>query len=213
MAINNNSEKKAAVILVGGIPGVGKSSISGYIARNLDIDIVLSGDYLREFARPLLSENDADIIGVSVYEAWKLFGEENSDNIRKGFLAQGEILNRGLNAVLSRAIRNGESLIVESLYFIPSQIEPEILKNIIAFYIHISEKELNSQRLLERERYTHFNSPGKRLSEQLDRYRVMMDYSLEECARYGIKAFDNLNYLDTRDKILQYVKSLHYNGT
>lgn len=212
MAADNKSDRKPAIILIGGIPGVGKSSISGYIAHNLNVDVVLSGDYLREFARPLLSENEKEVIGVSVYEAWKLFGEENRENITKGFLKQGEILNRGLNAVLSRAIENGEPLIVESLYFIPSQIKPEVLEKITPIYIFISKKDVNSQRLLERGKYTHFNSPGKRLSDQLDRYRVMMDYSLEECQEYGIRTFDNLDYLDTRDQILQYIRTVYQNG-
>ncbi len=209
MTADETTAKKPVILLIGGIPGVGKSSISGYLARNLGIDIVLSGDYLREFARPLLSEKDKKIIGVSVYEAWNLFGDENRENIANGFLAQGELLNRGLNSVLSRAIRNGEPLIVESLYFIPSQIESEILEKITALYIYISQKEINSQRLLEREKFTHFSSPGKRLSDQLDRYRVMMDYSLDECRKFGIKTFDNLDYIHTREQILQYVKSLY----
>lgn len=209
MAVDEKQKKKPVIILIGGIPGVGKSSISGFLAKNLGVDIVLSGDYLREFIRPILNSETRDLLNVSVYEAWKLLGEETEENIADGFLLQGKVLNKGLNAVLSRAIRNGESLIVETLYFIPSQIEKEILNNITLLYIYISSKELNSQRLLEREKFTHFNSPGGRLSDQLDRYRVMMKYSLEECKKYGIKAFDNLNYQDTREQILRYVKSLN----
>ena len=209
MAAEEGTVKKPVILLIGGIPGVGKSSISGYLAKNLGIDIVLSGDYLREFARPLLSEEDRKIIGVSVYESWNLFGNESRENITRGFLSQGEILNRGMNSVLARAIRNGATLLAETLYFIPSQIETEILEKITSFYIYISQKEVNSQRLLERAKYTHFSSPGKRLSDQLDRYRVMMDYSLEECQKFGIKTFDNLDYLHTREQILQYVKSLY----
>ena len=205
----NGSTGKAPIILIGGIPGVGKSSISGYIARSLGIDIVLSGDYLREFARPILSEENQKILGTSVYEAWQHFGPENDENIRKGFLTQGEILNKGLNAVLKRAIRNGEPLIAETLYFIPSQMEKEVMDSITPLYIYISKKEINSQRLLEREKYTHYNSPGKRLSDQLDRYRVMMDYSLKECGSYGIRAFDNLVYTDTREEIIQYLRGLY----
>jgi 2-phosphoglycerate kinase len=64
-------EKKARIIFIGGIPGVGKSSISGYIASRLCIDIVLSGDYLREFARPLIHGDEGRILNVSVYDAWK----------------------------------------------------------------------------------------------------------------------------------------------
>lgn len=209
MTENESTGKKPVIILIGGIPGVGKSSISGYLARHLGVDIVLSGDYLREFTRPLLNKEDSEIIGVSVYEAWKLFGDENRDTVEKGFVAQGKILNRGINAVLSRAIKNGEPLIVESLYFIPSQIDPEILNSITSLYIHISSAEVNSQRLLERGKYTHYNSPGKRLSDQLHRYRIMMDYSLTECGKYGIKTFDNLDYTNTREQILQYVRSLY----
>lgn len=208
MALNDSAGKKAPVILIGGIPGVGKSSISGYLAKNIGIDIVLSGDYLREFARPLVHGEQSNLLSVSVYEAWKMFGTESRETIEKGFLAQAELLNKGLEAVLSRAIRNGEPIIVETLYFVPSQLSREVLRDIIPLYIYISEKDVNSSRLMERQKYTHFTSPGKRLSDQLDRYRVMMDYSLGECRNLGIAAFDNMDYASTRDQILQHVKSL-----
>jgi mevalonate-3-phosphate-5-kinase len=201
--------KRAPIILIGGIPGVGKSSISGYIARSLGIDLVLSGDYLREFARPILSDESRELLSKSVYEAWQRFGPENRENIEKGFLSQGKLLNKGLNAVLRRAIGNGEPIIVETLYFIPSQFDKDVLENTTSFYIYISKKEINSQRLLEREKYTHYNSPGKRLSDQLDRYRIMMEYSLRECRDYGIKTFDNLVYTDTREEIIQYLRGLY----
>ena len=201
--------KRAPIILIGGIPGVGKSSISGYIARSLGIDLVLSGDYLREFARPILSDESRELLSKSVYEAWQRFGPENRENIEKGFLSQGKLLKKGLNAVLRRAIGNGEPIIVETLYFIPSQFDKDVLENTTSFYIYISKKEINSQRLLEREKYTHYNSPGKRLSDQLDRYRIMMEYSLRECRDYGIKTFDNLVYTDTREEIIQYLRGLY----
>ncbi|MCL5955820.1 MAG: AAA family ATPase, partial [Candidatus Thermoplasmatota archaeon] len=204
-----DTARKAPIILIGGIPGVGKSSISGYVAREMGIDIVLSGDYLREFARPILSDENRNLLSTSVYEAWKSFGPENEENIRKGFLSQGEMLNRGLNAVLLRAIKNGEPMIVETLYFIPSQLDKEVLENTTCLYIYISKKEINSQRLLERENFTHYNSPGKRLSDQLGRYRVMMEYSLKECSEFGVRTFDNLVYTDTREEIIQYLRGLY----
>ena len=203
----NVDGRKARIILIGGIPGVGKSSISGYLARNLGIDIVLSGDYLREFVRPLCSPEHNGLLNMSVYESWKFFGDETKKNIEKGFLAQGELLNRGLNAVLNRAVENGEPMIVETLYFIPGQIEQKILHKIMPLYLYISDKDLNSQRLLERQQYTHFKSSGQRLSDQLARYRVMMEYSLSESKKYGIPVFDNINYNDTREHILEYIRS------
>ncbi|MDS0256863.1 AAA family ATPase [Thermoplasmatales archaeon AK] len=195
---------KYHVVLIGGIPGVGKSSISGYIARELGIDIVLSGDYLREFLRGSCQEN-TDLLGVSVYDSWQLFGIMNRENIVKGYLEQGKIITRGINAILKRAISNGESVIVETLYFLPSLIGDDILKNITPLYLYISDKKINEARLLERTKYTHLKSSGERLARQLDTYRVMMDYSLEECKRFGIKTFDNTDYIKTRESMLRYL--------
>lgn len=194
-------------ILIGGIPGVGKTSISGYLAKNLGIDIVLSGDYLREFLRPFSDHEEFKPLGVSVYESWKEYGEKNEANILRGFLKQGELLNRGVNAIIRRSIDNGEPLIIESLYFIPEHFERDLMERIIPLYIYISDKELHTRRLNERQDFTHKNSPGKRLSDQLDTYRVMMQYSLSESRKLGIRSFDNINYLKTREDILEYIKS------
>jgi len=197
--------KKNQVILIGGIPGVGKTSISGYLARELGIDIVMSGDYLREFIRPFSGNLNAGILDLSVYDAWQKFGEKTRENIVKGFLEQGKRMNAGTGRMLKRSIDNGEPLIIETLYFLPSQLDPEILSKITSFYIHISDRKINAERLIDRQRFTHFNSPGERLAGKLDEYRMMMERSLEECGKYGIKTFDNLNYEETRKLILEYV--------
>lgn len=197
---------KVPTVLIGGIPGVGKSSISGYIARNLGIDLVLSGDYLREFLRPFSDVHSFKVLNSSVYDSWSLYGEKNRENIERGFLSQAAIINRGVSAVLSRSIENGEPLILESLYFVPSQLEPGLLDRIIPVYIHISDKVVHEKRLNERQDFTHFNSPGQRLSKQLDTYRVMMDYSIRECRELGIPIYDNMDYLNTREKILNHVR-------
>lgn len=198
--------KNVKPILIGGIPGVGKSSIAGYIAKNEGIDVVLSGDYMREFIRPFADMEAFGVLDRSVYLSWEIYGEKSSENIEKGFLAQAKIINTGLSAVLRRAIENGEPLIVESLYFVPDQLDKDILGKIIPLYLYISDKSLHEERLNERQKFTHFNSPGDRLSRELDTYRVMMEYSLKQCSEYGIPAFDNLDYLNTRERILDYVR-------
>lgn len=197
-------DRKARIILIGGIPGVGKSSISGFIASKLGVHIVLSGDYLREFARPLLHGEEGRILNYSVYEAWKQFGEFSRENVLKGFQEQGRIINRGIEAVLRRAINNGEPLILETLYFLPEYINSDILKEIIPLYIQISDQSVNAKRLLQRTQYTHFHSSGDRLAEQLPVYGIMSDYSVDQCRKHSIKVFDNLDFTQTRDEILNY---------
>ena len=195
------------IVLIGGIPGVGKTSIAGEIAKALAIDIVLSGDYLREFIRPFGDYAKFSVMSKSVYNAWTSFGERNRENIVSGFLAQSEIMNAGISAVIRRAAGNGEDIVIEQLHFVPSQLGKDLINQIIPIYLYIHDIDIHRDRLRERVNFTHANSPGERLADQLDTYRFMMDYSLEESRSYGIRIFESSDYGKTLKDVLAFVES------
>ncbi len=192
------------VILIGGVPGVGKSSISGYLAHELKFDIVLSGDYLREFIRPYLGE-DYKIAMSSVYDSWQYFGDKTQENIIRGFLRQTEIMNKGIEKVFERADQNGEKIILETLYFYPDFIQK--LRNVVLpIYLYIENEVEHKHHLEDRSNFTHPRSHGSRLSAHLFEYRLMMKKSLEFCNEHNIRTFDMTDYIGSRDKILKYVR-------
>ncbi len=195
------------IVLIGGIPGVGKTSIAGEIAKALDIDIVLSGDYLREFIRPFGDYAKFSVMSRSVYDAWTSFGERNRENIVSGFLAQSEIMNAGISAIIRRAVGNGEDMVIEQLHFVPSQLGRDLINKILPIYLYIHDIDIHRDRLRERVNFTHANSPGERLADQLDTYRLMMDYSLEESRSYGIRIFESSDYRKTLKDVLTFVES------
>ena len=195
------------IVLIGGIPGVGKTSIAGEIAKALDIDIVLSGDYLREFIRPFGDYAKFSVMSKSVYNAWTSFGERNRENIVSGFLAQSKIMNAGISAIIRRAAGNGEDIVIEQLHFVPSQLGKDLINQIIPIYLYIHDIDIHRNRLRERVNFTHANSPGERLADQLDTYRLMMDYSLEESRSYGIRIFESSDYGKTLKDVLAFVES------
>lgn len=195
------------IVLIGGIPGVGKTSIAGEIAKALDIDIVLSGDYLREFIRPFGDYAKFSVMSRSVYDAWTSFGERNRENIVSGFLAQSEVMNAGISAIIRRAVGNGEDVVIEQLHFVPSQLGRDMINQIIPIYLYIHDIGVHRDHLKERVNFTHANSPGERLADQLDTYRFMMDYSLEESRSYGIKIFESSDYRKTLKDVLAFVES------
>jgi 2-phosphoglycerate kinase len=197
--------KQPIIVLIGGIPGVGKTSIAGEIARDQGMDIILSGDYLREFIRPFGDLERFKVMGKSIYEAWQFFGEKSPESIISGFLAQSGIMNSGINAIIRRAISNGENLIIEVLHFVPSQIDRNLLNQIIPLYLYIDDISLHAQRLKDRVNFTHANSPGERLADQLETYRHMMRYSLEESRKFGIRVFENSDYNMTVKNVKRYI--------
>ena len=195
------------IVLIGGIPGVGKTSIAGEIAKALDIDIVLSGDYLREFIRPFGDYAKFSVMSKSVYDAWTSFGDRNRENIVSGFLAQSEVMNAGISAIIRRAVGNGEDMVIEQLHFVPSQLGKELINQIIPIYLYIHDIDIHRDRLKERVNFTHANSPGERLADQLDTYRFMMDYSLDESRSYGIKIFESSDDRKTLKDVLAFGES------
>lgn len=206
-------EKEYKIIFIGGVPGVGKTSIAGVVAKKLGINIMLSGDYLREFVRPIASGNGTEkILSVSVYEAWKEFGNKDNGTIIKGYLSQCDYLSAGTEAVLKRAVKNGESLILESLYL--NQGLVDIIKNneICAAYLYINDLQTHAKRLNERQFYTHFKSPGERLSAQLDVYKVIMDYSVRLAKDNGLRVFDNADFKKTEKAVVDFVGNFYGTG-
>lgn len=189
-------------VLIGGVPGVGKSSLSGEIAKEFGFNILLSGDYLREFYRAYVPADHP--INTSVYEAWHMYGSKNEENVLSGFLAQSESMALGLQSVVRRAHGNGEYVVLETLYFVPSLYE-EMMNMTIPLYLYIDGEEDHRKNLNSRIKYTHFKSPGERLSDRLWEYRIMMHYSLRECKSHEIPAFETSNYLDAKEKVLEYV--------
>ena len=198
---------KTPIIYIGGVPGIGKTSYAAHISKEFGIGILLSGDYMREFLKgSTISDSDKEALKYSVYDSWKLFGDKTDENIIKGFMKQGEIVNKGMDALIDRAKANGEGMVLESLYFIPEQIKALSDKNVIKFYIYISDREKHKQRLLERSRYTHPNSPGDRLAYQIDIYRKIMEHSLASAKERGIRTFDNTDYMATRAELVNYIR-------
>lgn len=195
---------KKKVILIGGTPGVGKTSVSGYLARTLGIDIVLSGDYLREFLRGIDQERFRQL-SVSVYDSWKLFGDKTKENLSQGFLEQTRAMNSGFESIVDRSVHNGEPIIIETLYYMPFFLD-KFQENMVTFYMFIGDESVHRQHLNERTRFTHPDSPGERLSAHLDEYRSIMGISLDFCRTHSIKTFDTSDFLRARESILAYVR-------
>ena len=197
------------IVFLGGVPGVGKTSIAGAIAKKFDIDIMLSGDYLREFMRPITNADSGKLLDVSVYETWKRFGAKTGENIIKGFEKQSESICSGISATIERAAKNGENLIIESLYLNQALIDTLKKHGACAAYLYISDFDTHAKRLNEREQYTHFSSPGGRLVTQLDVYKEIMNYSVNLSKNNNIKVFDNLDFKKTEEDVLKMVGAFY----
>ncbi len=115
------------IILLGGTPGSGKSTIAADIASRLNIVRTQSTDMLREVMRSIISSRVQPLLHRSSFSAWTLLSNSNSRDeayiealLIEGFSRQVDILSGAIEAVVQRAVRESVSLIVEGVHLHPA---------------------------------------------------------------------------------------------
>lgn len=115
------------ILVIGGTTGCGKSTIATALANQLGIVRMQSTDLLREVMRTMLANKDFPALHASSYDAWREVMQENEDyaavpdagNVEQGYRAQAGLVSIASRAVIERALRERESLIIEGVHAHP----------------------------------------------------------------------------------------------
>ncbi len=119
------------IILLGGITGTGKSTLANELAFRLQVVRTQSTDMLREIVRGYLASEEVPTLNFSSFEAWRGLGAQQPlegdapsvDYIVAGFDSQFEIVRKGLEATISRAVKERLDLIIDGIHVLPPRLE------------------------------------------------------------------------------------------
>lgn len=197
--------KEPILPVLGAVPCVGKTTIARELSTRLGIGIVMGGDAFRAALRDFVDKDTNPAFFTSVYDAYKIFGEKNRENMLKGFDAQAKPLNRAMERIVSdRGVRDGESIVAEFLHFMPSQWDKEVLEHpaIIPMVLRLDSEAEHKKRIHVRDSTTHLKGNGLRFLEILDIYRLFQEHQTKDAKKQRVLVVSTDNMEKAMDLIL-----------
>jgi len=186
---------RPVIILLGGAPGTGKTSLALEVAHRLGIGRVLSSDSIRQIMRIMLSPDLAPAIHGSSYDAHTRLppGTLGSDPVIEGFRAQTATVSVGIRASMDRAVAENASTILDGVSIVPGLLDLdayEELADVIFLLVATLDTEAFANRFASRaEGQTH--RAAHRYVENLDGILRIQDYLLDAADRFGVPIVDN----------------------
>lgn len=193
------------IVLIGGITGSGKSTVSSELAYRLDISRHQSTDMMREIIRSYLSPQMVPTLKYSSYEAWRGLPGSSDDSgpamktpVITGFLSQFAAMKLALEATINRSIDERQHLILEGVHVVPTELNLETKQReavIIPFMLASMKKDLLHKQLMRRSREKNMQQTS-RYQESLDDIWALQSWLLDDADKAGIAIIENWSIED-----------------
>ena len=142
------------VILLGGAPGTGKTTIANLLLGELGLSHHLSTGFIRASVAHLLPEADARLLKHHTYDAYQALedtdGAAGDDDgiLLEGAIRQSMVLKPAIESCINRAVREGIGLVIEGSHFLPGVLEPSTLEATLLCILDVPDREELKQRVL-----------------------------------------------------------------
>jgi len=180
------------VVLIGGVTGVGKSTVATQLAGRLGITRVIATDQLRQVVRAFFSHDFMPAVHHSSFDvasALRTYGADESGTVA-GFLRQAHDLAPGIDALVQRAVSEGTPIVLEGVHLLPEIPDVNLQKQAIAARVLLTVRDEQAHR-------AHFHARGlntprrpDRYLEAFDRIRTLQDYLIERAEQESIPIID-----------------------
>ena len=145
------------VILLGGAPGTGKTTIANLLMAELGLSHHLSTGFIRASVSHLLPEADARILRHHTYDAYQALNNVDSATassgdddglLLEGAIRQSMLLKPSIESCINRAVREGIGMVLEGSHFLPGVLEPGALEASLLCILDVPDREALKLRVL-----------------------------------------------------------------
>ena len=205
------------IVLVGGITGTGKSTLTTELAYQLNIVRTQSTDMMREIVRCYLPAEQTPTLLHSSFEAWrglesdnkKESSSNNEDKVVRGFLSQFEVVRPGLEATIHRAVKEKYDLIIDGVHVLPSKLDLDTIREqaiVVPLMLVVPNKKTLGKRLKRRGREQPERASSRYL-KQLDKIWALQAYLVAEAEKQKVPLVVNSDMEEALQELLMHISN------
>lgn len=196
--------KKPIVILIGGVAGLGKSTVAAALAGRLGIKRVIDTDEIREIMRYTLPKDLLPELHNSSFDAGDVVnGPDIQKNSMVGFSRQARLVNRGVCAYIKRVAKEGIKTIFNGVHLVPGLMEMDQNEKSVDrfnYLLTLRDKEDHIRRFNLRAETSY--RKADRYIEKIEQIRNIQEYTIKKAEESGIKMIENTSLDDTVTEIV-----------
>lgn len=197
--------KKPLIVLIGGVTGVGKTSIASEVSKRLGIDRVNNSDVIREIMRYMLPKEIVPTLHESSFTAGR---EVKNPFIKKnviyGFSQQSSLVSQGVLAYIRRNVKEGLNTVMNGVHLIPGYLNlgysnGDIL--LFEYVLHLKDKDQHIQRFYERSKGS--KRDPEYYIQDIEAIRKIQTYIVDQANKHDTKVIENTNFEQTVSTIIK----------
>jgi 2-phosphoglycerate kinase len=198
------------IVLLGGATGVGKSTIATMLASRLGVTRVIPTDAIREVMRSMLSEGLMPTLHTSSFDAARQVRApmpRSADPLIIGFREQVSAVAVGVEALISRAVDEGTSLIVEGAHLVPGFLDQRKFQGravVVPMVVTVDDEELHRSHFVVRGGEV-LTRPSEKYLDFFDNIRKIQKYVKSLALEHGVPVVPSYNLDATLSRVIELV--------
>ncbi|CAN5907158.1 2-phosphoglycerate kinase [soil metagenome] len=213
---------KPILVLIGGAPGVGKSSLAAELAYRLGIRRVVSSDAIREALRSLISPQLSPSLHRSSFTAWRsdlLPSEQTSakpkrKRVTRGFQGQAQQLGTALTAIVERSVVEAASVIVEGIHLAPGLLALDGFDDatVLELVLVVADEAQHRRHFASCEVETRSKRSQDAYLDHFEEIRMIHDYLAKRAQAEGVPVVEAGNFDEAVERVLELVLDASLSG-
>jgi 2-phosphoglycerate kinase len=202
------SLERPLIVLLGGVTGVGKSTLASQLANRLGITRVIATDQVRQVVRAFFSHEFMPAVHHSSFDVGLVLeglGADGREPTIAGFLRQVEAIAPGVDALMERAVSERTPMVVEGVHLLPKAPDPRLRERAITAQALLAVRDEQAHRGHFHMRSVQSPRPSERYLEAFDRIRALQDYLIERAEAAGVPVIDQGGLEPTLKRVMEIV--------